>query len=102
MPNQSPGELYPPDVEYALLILRFGNAEARARRQSEFRYQLEVPIHEAIKLGQIEDLFPVWDNVDERFLSVADVYDRLDPKNAYWVDYQWERIFKRRFSFREN
>jgi hypothetical protein len=101
MPNHSSEGLYPPDMEYALLVLRFGNAEARAKHESEFRYQLQVPLHESIKLGRIDDLFPVWDNVDKRLLSVADVYARLDPKNAYWVGYQWERI-KTRFSFRDN
>jgi hypothetical protein len=93
MSHQSRGELYPLNLEFALLVCRFGNAEASARRESSFRYQLDVNIHEP--LDPERDL-SVWDEVDETWMTVSDVYCTLDPKNRYWVDTQYRNLIGQR------
>jgi len=92
MHDQSQGELYPLNLEFALLVCRFGNAEASARRESSFRYQLDVKIHEPF---DPESDLTVWDEVDETWCTVADVYASLSPSNQYWVDYQYRALISR-------
>lgn len=92
MPRQSSGELYPPNYEYAMLVLRFANAEAQASGFT-FRYQLHANIHEAL---DPESDLAVWDNVGETWMTVSDILMTLDEEAQYWVNYQWTRIYASR------
>lgn len=92
MPNQSPGELYPPNMEYALIVLRFANAEARTKGESTFRFQLYANIHEPL---DPESDLAVWDEVDEAWLTVSDVVCRVSAEHLYWINYQYRNILKR-------
>jgi hypothetical protein len=92
MHDQSQGELYPLNLEYALLVCRFGNAESSARGDFSFRYQLDVHIHEPF--DKERDLI-VWDEVGVTWCTVTDVYESLSPSNRYWVDYQYRALISR-------
>ncbi|DAD50583.1 TPA_asm: hypothetical protein [ssRNA phage Gephyllon.3_13] len=94
MHNQSQGELYPLNLEFALLVCRFGNAEASTRGESSFRYQLNANIHEPL---DPESDLSVWDEVDETWCTVSDVYGRLSSSNRYWVDYQSRTLIRKHY-----
>jgi hypothetical protein len=76
-----PGEsLYPVNLAFAMKVCRFANAELAAHDEwFGFRYVVDCNVHESFD-PHCE--VPIWDDVDETWLTTSDLLCRLTPENA--------------------